>query len=276
MEFLFQRSWHVHVERTTKDMITSSCHYLDSVEEKTAVLQVRVKDFSIEKAELIKLRHAEQFTETVIHIPEMEGVTAYLGSGPELRKALAPLLSSQERELFNQCIIGAFQGETFIFKERGFSTAHQYTQAGEEFMRGTCRYYSNLDRITNSWSDYIGEPERKGYLFNRFKNQQLMATDEEYWLIGSLSDTFHQVNTFLRLRRTDQCVMDARGQLLRAPDRVCRESNSYLQDLTGIDILQPNKKELAHSLGGQSGCVHLIDLIFDSAETLRIYNNTRS
>lgn len=276
MEFLFQRSWHVQVERTANNIITSSCHYLDSVEEKTVVLQVNIKDFSIERAELIKLRHAKQFTQTVIDIPEIKGVTAYLGSGPEVRKALASLLSSQERELFNQCIIGAFQGETFIFKERGFTTAHQYTQAGEEFMRGTCRYYSNLDRITNSWSDYIGEPERNDYLFNRFKNQQLMATDEEYWLIGSLSDTFHQVNTCLRLRRTDQCVKDAQGQLLRAPDQVCRESNSYLPDLTGIDILQPNKKELARRLGGQSGCVHLIDLIFDSAETLRMYNKTRS
>lgn len=276
MEFHFQRSWHVHVERTTKEIITSSCHYLDSVEEKTAVLQVRVKDFSIEKAELLKLRQAEQFTETVIHIPEIKGVTAYLGSGPELRKALAPLLSSQERELFNQCIIGAFQGETFIFKERGFSTAHQYNQAGEKFMLGTCRYYSNLDRITNSWSDYIGEPEREQYLFNRFKNQQLMATEREYWLIGSLNDTFHQVNTCLRLRKTDHRVVDAQGQLLRAPDQVCRESSSYLQDLTGIDILQLDKKELAGRLGAQNGCVHLIDLVFDSAETLRMYNKTRS
>ena len=82
MEFHFQRSWHVHVERTTKEIITSSCHYLDSVEEKTAVLQVRVKDFSIEKAELLKLRQAEQFTETVIHIPEIKGLQPTWEVGP--------------------------------------------------------------------------------------------------------------------------------------------------------------------------------------------------
>lgn len=275
MEFLYQRSWHVQVERVN-DRLISSCHYLDSFEEKSTELIVNISDYSIQEAKLMQLGYPEHFTESTLYLDGLHGVSAYTGSGPEVRRILQPILSAQDTELINQCIIGAFQSETFIYNERGFVSAEKYSQAGDEYLKGTCRYYSNLERINNSWSNYIGQPERSEYLFNRFKNQQLMATEEEYWLIGSLSDPFHQVNTFLRLRRPDQCVIDAQGQLLKAPDQVCRESNAYLQYLAGINILQLSKKELAHRLGAQSGCVHLIDLVYDSGETLKIYNKSRA
>jgi hypothetical protein len=36
-----------------------------------------------------------------------------------------------------------------------------------------------------------------------------------------------------------------------------------------------NKKELAGQLGAQQGCVHVIDIVYDSAETLRMYLQKR-
>lgn len=274
MNCVLQRSWHLQVERINESLI-SSCHYLDSWEEKKAILKVNINDYSIQEAELIKLGCFRSFTENSEYLNGLKGVSAYAGNGPKLRKILQPILSDQDRELINQCIIGAFQAETLIYEERGFVSAEQYSQAGDEFLKGTCRYYSNLDRITHSWSEYIGNPERKKYLFDRFKTQHLMATEDEYWLIGSLNDTFHQVSTFLQLAKADQRVSAAWGELLRAPDQVCRESSNYVQDLIGIRILQKSKKELAHQLGAQKGCVHLIDLIFDSAETMRMYLQNR-
>lgn len=274
MNCVFQRDWHLQVERIDKNL-TSSCHYLDSYAEKKAVLEININDYCIQRAQLVKLGCPGGFTENTIELNEIRGVSAYAGSGPILRTILKPLISEQDRELINQCIIGAFQGETFIFQERGFASAEQYSQAGDEFLLGTCRYYSNLERTTHSWFEYIGLPERKKYLFNRFKNQQLMATPEDYWLIGSLNDTFHQVNTVLQLDKTDHRVKSAWGGLLKAPDKVCRESSNYVQGLIGLDILRMNKKELAGQLGAQQGCVHVIDIVYDSAETLRMYLQKR-
>jgi hypothetical protein len=270
MNCVLQRSWHLQVERIGESLI-SSCHYLDSFEEKKVVLKAGINDYCIQEAELIKLGCPRSYTESTLYLNELKGVPAYAGSGSKLREVLEPIVSDQDRELINQCIIGAFQAETFIYQERGFVSAQQYSQAGDEFLQGTCSYYSNLDRVKYSWADYIGDPQRKKYLFNRFKSQHLIAAEDKYWLCGSLNDTFHQVNTFLQLAKADGRVKVARGELLKAPDQVCRESSDYVQDLIGINILQMSKKELAYQLGAQKGCVHLIDIIFDSAETLRMY-----
>jgi hypothetical protein len=119
--------------------------------------------------------------------------------------------------------------------------------------------------------EYIGDSLRREYLFDRFKTQHLLTTGEEYWLIGSLNDSFHQVSTVLQLAKSDQRIKAAWGELLKAPDKVCKEASNYVQNLIGINIAQISKKELAHRLGAQYGCVHLIDTIFDSGETLRLY-----
>lgn len=270
MNCLWQRSWHLQVERSGSSLI-SSCHYLDTYEEKRAVLEVNIQDFSIKKAEMIRLGHPGNYQENIESFDGLRGVTAYPGSGPEIRRILGSLVSAADRELINQCIIGAFQAETFIYKERGFASAEEYDQSGDEFLKGTCSYYSNLERITNTWSGYIGDSLREKYLFDRFKSQHLLTAGDDYWLIGSLNDTFHEVSTVLQLAKSNQQVQAAWGELLRAPDQVCRESTSFVSGLTGINISQISKKELAHLLGAQKGCVHLIDTIFDSAETLRLY-----
>jgi hypothetical protein len=237
MNCVFQRDWHLQVERIDKNL-TSSCHYLDSYAEKKAVLEININDYCIQRAQLVKLGCPGGFTENTIELNEIRGVSAYASSGPILRTILKPLISEQDRELINQCIIGAFQGETFIFQERGFASAEQYSQAGDEFLLGTCRYYSNLERTTHSWFEYIGLPERKKYLFNRFKNQQLMATPEDYWLIGSLNDTFHQVNTVLQLDKTDHRVKSAWGGLLKAPDKVFLQAlDEYLPKAAGVEFI---------------------------------------
>jgi len=258
------------VQRTGENLVCS-CHYLDSSDETEAQLTVSIKDYSIQEARLIKLGKPGGFSEDVVGIPELKGIPAYTGSGPELRKILEPLISPQERELINQCIIGAFQAETFVYQERGFASAQAYTHAGDEFLKDTCSYYSNLDRISAPWMEYIGDSLRKEYLFDRFKNQHLLTTGDEYWLIGSLNDSFHQVSTVLQLTKSAQRVKAAWGELLKAPDQVCRESGNFVPSLIGLNITQMSKKELAHHLGAQNGCVHLIDTIFDSAETLRLY-----
>lgn len=270
MNCLLQRSWHLQVERNG-DSLVSYCHYLDPFEEKKAVLEVNINDFAIRKAELIRLGCPGNYHESMESLEGLQGVTAYPGSGPQIRRILEPLVSAEERELINQCIIGAFQAETFIYEERGFASAEQYDQAGDEFLKGTCSYYSNLHRIANSWSQYIGDSLREKYLFDRFKTQHLLTREEEYWLVGSLNDTFHQVSTVLQVANTDQRVKAAWGELLKAPDPVCREASSFVQVLVGINFAQISKKELAHLLGAQKGCVHLIDTIYDSAETLRMY-----
>jgi hypothetical protein len=93
-----------------------------------------------------------------------------------------------------------------------------------------------------------------------------------YVINGSLIDSFHQVNTHLELDK-DMKVVAACGHLLRVPDAVCRESSLQMENIGSRLLPGMPKKELAHLLGAGQGCVHLIDLTYDSIKTLELYLN---
>lgn len=58
--------------------------------------------------------------------------------------------------------------------------------------------------------------------------------------------------------------------MLRVPDAVCLESTEFLSCLLGADPLAlPSKKVLAGMLGGSQGCIHLVDLVSESWQTLQ-------
>jgi hypothetical protein len=142
---------------------------------------------------------------------------------------------------------------------------------GKSFYSGSCCYYSNLGQITTSWTDYCGQTLRRINLFDRCLSQQLYRVDEEVYIInGSLIDTFHQINTCLKLDKR-MGVTAAFGQLLRVPDPVCQAAITKLANIKGYRLPDLSKKEIATLLGAGEGCVHLIDLVYESKKTLELY-----
>lgn len=275
MEFLYQRFWHSSVQREGDRFIRARTMYADSLVECAVELLVETTGLKILEAYWEKYGPPGDMADTREEIEPLKGIEAYLNQGPSLRQALQGLKDKMARSLVNETVTSIVQAETFLIAERGYANAEDYSRAWERFYAGTCRYYSNLEQVEYSWSDYIGNQGRQTRLFDRFKSQHLHREPSgTYVVTGNLRDSFHHLSLLLGFAAEDLRVERAEGSLMQVPDQVCHTSTIYLPELIGLDISAMNKKELAGRLGGSQGCVHLIDLVFDGVETLR-YGLTR-
>ncbi len=271
MEFLYQRFWHSFAERLDENYIIARTSYLDSQVEKEIALQVEVENLNIREASLLRLGRPGMMADSQEELSALRGIKAYLGSGPDLRKALKGIEDELERSLVNDTVIAVVQAESFLFLERGYDDMARYTRAWEEFYLGSCRYYSNLDRIDTSWGEHIGSYSREQRLFDRCKTQQLFREENGYYRInGSIIDSFHHITASLELD-SNMVVKRAWADLPRVPDNVCRESKGLLSNIIGQRLPGKPKREIAALLGAGQGCVHLIDLVYDSARTLELH-----
>lgn len=268
MEFLQQRHWHTTVMREDKKTIIAKTDYMDNLIERRAVIKVDVFSLEITEAWLERLGRAGDMAEKRHYIEKLKGVKAYLGNGRPLKEALQEAGDQLERSLFNESVIGIIQAETFLFEERGYPDAATYNQFWEEYYLGSCRYYSNLDQVKSSWIDFVGTSLRQKNLFNRGKCQQMMRDQNgDYLIWGSLIDTFHQMGTFIKADQGMK-ITAAHGQLIRMPDAVCSSAAGLMDNLPGVDLSGISKKELAGILGAGQGCIHIIDLVWDSVQTI--------
>ncbi len=198
---------------------------------------------------------------TISDVPGLHGIEAYFNCGPAINKAVAHL-GPFPRALFKETIRGVIQSETFLLNERGFASAADYNKYWDKFYLNTCRYYSNLDRVSKTWdySDY----KRTSILFNRFISQSVYAVPGDgYRVVATFSDSYHEMSVELDTEN-NLVITRADGILLRAPDNVCMEANVFLQQLAGYDANNPVKKQIAVVLGQGDGCVHLIDTVYDA------------
>ena len=270
MKNVFQRNWYTEVRRSKNGLLKAKTSYVDTYREAVAHLVVDVNSFIIQEALWEEQRSSEAIKARAIQVTPLCGSEAYFSSGPALKEAAAFLNDPLAVALFSETIKGIIQAETFLLHERGFASEQDYVHKWRNFYSGSCRYFSSLNRVTKTWYDHVGESKREGNLFVRFKTQSLFDLGEsQYLLTGNLSDSFHEVN--VRIKLDGFTVEEADGVLLRTPDLVCRESAALLANLHGINLRGIAKKELAGLLGKSQGCVHVIDLVSDCAQILKLY-----
>lgn len=265
---ILQRNWFTMVRQDTNNgQLDARTVYLGTDGEMSALLKVTSSDFVINQANW----ETYSPSRTSINVHELIGVVAYLGSGAAIKKALKNL-GPFPRSLFAETVRGIIQAETFIWAERGFNTAEAYSLFWEKMYANSCHYYSNLDKVEQTWSDYACA-QRTSVLFNRFKSQFVyQCPGGMYRVHGQLSDSFHEVSVNLVFNR-DLEIVEARGELLRAPDQVCRAATAFLAKMPGQRANQLSKKEIATLLGGGNGCVHIIDTVYDGIESMQLALN---
>ncbi|MBT9172633.1 MAG: hypothetical protein DDT21_01019 [Syntrophomonadaceae bacterium] len=263
MQCLLQRIIQTRVSRSEGGMIVAETAGMEKGVEQTVILSVEPDSFLVREARL------ETFVtpadEAVIPLQQLRGVKAYLDGGSGLKSALKSL-DRPVASLVAEAVRGVVQAETYLLKERGFNSSAEYSNYWENMYAGSCRYYSNLERILHHWDEYAGSRERRNQLFLRSKTYLLYGLGPNHYLtIGSLVDTFHELN--VRLETNNAVIGLAEADFLRVPDPVCAEAASFLANLAGTDLRHLRKKDLAHFLGGGQGCIHLIDIIDDCIDT---------
>ncbi|MEW5920603.1 MAG: DUF2889 domain-containing protein [Bacillota bacterium] len=275
MHCLLQRNWHLSVRMETKKLL-SEVTYCGTDGEYCARLLVQPQSFLVLNAQWEVYRTPEGAVDKIMELPQLCGLEVYFNSGPALREALSTLQDSYAASLFADAVRAVIQSETFLYRERGFHSTAAYDEYWNTNFLNSCRFYSNLDRVSCKWYDHVGIDHRSGNLFNRMKSQFLYSTANGYRLNGHLNDSFHGVFSELELAGDGSTVIKARGDLLRAPDAVCQESVLYMQELEGKSLGGLKKRDMAELLGSHEGCVHLFETVFDSMETLKLYRDLQT
>ena len=266
MKSIHHSHWHTSVDRLGAESLDARAAFISTGLECAAGLRVNKFSFKIEKARWEVFRSPAGPLSA--DITGLVGVEAYLGSGGDLRRVMLKDYGEMALSLISEAVRGVIQAETFLYRERGYQDGKSYDDFWNSMYLNTCRYYSNLDRITVPWESHVAGQQRYGCLFNRFKTISLARDGEELLATGSLADSFHEVGLRLTLDRSSS-VTSARLSLLRGPDPVCFESDRFSPNLQGLKLPALSKKDLAAALGGSQGCVHMIDLCHDLATVLR-------
>jgi len=269
MELLFGRRWASTVRSSPEGILTQT-HYLDKDNELSAKMLVEPQSFAILEAviETNRIPKGVEFCDCR-KITGLEGVTAYFGVGRELRQI------KWERELeqilFAENIRALIQAETSLIKERGFASEQEYEAYFRQMYLNSCRYYSNLERVTLPWVEYAVNQKRFEVLYSRCHSYDLYALTEvspgPVVLTGNFSDSYHEIGLWLKIEQ--DVVTGARAKMLRGPDNVCCEAMALDVELIGRRFYPPlSKKEISVLLGGPNGCVHLMDVAYNMGQTL--------
>ncbi|MCL6476873.1 MAG: DUF2889 domain-containing protein [Peptococcaceae bacterium] len=266
MKSIHHSHWHTSVDIHGPESLYGRTIFLSTNIECAACLQVNIKTFRVEKAKWEIYRGPDGPLSQ--DIGELEGVEAYIGSGEALRRAMKDF-GARALSLASETVRGIIQAETFTFRERGFTDIKSYDKFWEKMYLNSCRYYSNLNRVTCQWETHVSVHKRTNNLFNRFKGVSVSEGSDIYYADASLTDSFHEVGVGVTLDKDHGTVTTVDCRLLRAPDRVCFEAGAFAQNLLGLKLTSMSKKEIAGALAGNQGCVHMIDLCSDLAAVLR-------
>lgn len=268
MEVIFQRNRFSSVRGIHRGDLLAETYLLATDIEASARLIIDRKNFAIKHARWEVYRSPEGKFNGLNVVPGLEGITAYFNAGGDLRRVVGNEAGGLARELLAECIRGIIQAETFVYNDRGYPTAQAYGDYWERYYLNSCRYYSNLRRISRKWSDYVGNYCRGDNFFNRTKACSIIKHPDGLKVVGSLSDSFHEMGVIFLVDGAGR-VVDCNGNFLRAPDPVCFENGALLKKFEGTFLPGCSKKEIAQIIGGPHGCDHLVDLVSDLGKAVK-------
>lgn len=245
------------------DELQVRVHHLDTWSERAVAMLVGVKDFRVRFAEAVVHRASEGLATGRREAPEVHGVAAYPGAGPEFRRALAGWPEAEQwLELFLEGIKAVLQAEFCVAQERGFSSEEEYERYFADKFAGSCLYYNRPLAEVQPWGMYVADQVRAGCLFLRLRTATLQVA-ERFLLSAVMTDSFHELSLALEVEPAGS-VRRAEATSIRVPDRVCRLAAEGVRKLVGLRLVDLGRSDLARLLAGPEGCTHLADLAADA------------
>jgi len=267
MELIYQKSWFCSVKGIHSGELLAEATVLGTEIEATGRLRVDKTSFEIKDARWEVFRSPGGIFNGSNEAPGLQGATAYFNIGPDLRRAVGDAAGGVAQDLLRECVRGIIQSETFLFRERGFPTLKAYCEHWRKSQTDTCRYQSNLDRVTRWWDEYVSGLKHGLNLFNRSKNCVVYLLADGFVVHSGFSDSYHELGLSCALDLAGR-VKACSGKFLRAPDQVCFECASLPSGLKGLALTACTKKQLAEIVGGTQGCEHLVDLLEELRKTV--------
>jgi len=267
MKLTYVRNWYSCVRSINPETVLAETFLNGTDIEAAGRLTVNVQTFAIKEAVWEVYRSPGGRFNGCKAVPALKGAVAYFNIGKELRRAVGDEAGGMAGEMLAECVRGMIQAETFLYRERGFETVDDYGRYWERHYLNSCRYYSNLDRVTRLWSEYVSNYWRGANFFNRSKSCSVFSGPEGFNTVGNLSDSFHEMAAVIDFDAAGR-VAGCRGGFLRAPDRVCFACGSLLPGLKGLALPHCGKKQIGKVIGGGQGCDHLVDLVSDLAKAV--------
>lgn len=87
---------------------------------------------------------------------------------------------------------------------------------------------------------------------------------------ASLLDLNHNMLVEIVVRISDRTIIDAQGQIVKSPFRICGQTVKFVRNLIGLKIERGITRKMAELLGKSDGCTHLYEL---SVEAVRLSSN---
>lgn len=259
MTVLYQNNLFTTVNRINDTELAAQVVLLGTGYEATAYLSAKAANFEIIEARWDVYRSPGGVANGSRSVPELTGVEAYLNAGKGLL-AVTREHGELPKNLLAEGIRGIIQAETYLYKERGFASTEAYEASWKSHYAGSCRLYSNQERITRTWYEHVTNRAWGACLFNRSKNAIVRRLANSDWQVaGGFTDSFHEIGVELVLR--EGRVTACSGNFLRVPDPVCRETITFLDTLVGQPVAELTKQKLGKTAGGGQGCSHLVDLL---------------
>ncbi|MCR4419392.1 MAG: DUF2889 domain-containing protein [Clostridia bacterium] len=243
-------------------------HRLDAWSEQAVSVVVGIRDFRIRRAALAVYRDASGKAFGTEEVPELCGITAYLGAAKEFRRALA----GREQldtwvDLLLESVKALLQGEHCVAVKRGYASLEAYERYFRETFSGTCVYYALPPEQVRSWPVYLAGQCRDRCFFIRSRTTSLWLA-EEHLVTSTLVDSYQQLILRLELEPGGM-VLRAKAHTTRAPDPACGLAAVQVSRLAGLDLLALDRHQIGELLAGPRGCIHLADLAVEAATLLR-------
>lgn len=260
MEFIYQKNWFCSVKRIHDGELLAEATVLQTDLEATGRLKVDQSSFEIKDARWEIFRSPGGVFNGSNEEPGLKGASAYFNIGREIRKAVGDAAGGLVMDLLLECVRGVIQSETFLFKERGFPTFRTYVEHWRKAQTDTCRYHSNLHRVTRWWDEYVGDLQHGLNLFNRTKSIAVYRLPDSLMVHCGFSDTYHELGMLSRVDLAGR-VQECSSTYFRAPDQVCCECALLSAAIKDLLLPECTRKQLSQVVGGSQGCDHLSDLV---------------
>lgn len=111
-------------------------------------------------------------------------------------------------------------------------------------------------------------------LYNSFRHSSVEELEEGKWeAITSINDTFHEMKVKVLIQRQEgyklmdtssYIILEARGEMLRCPHDLCRNTLELLPGLEMLKLSPPVRKKVMEKVAGNMGCRQLADLVMEA------------